>query len=285
MSTGSKRAGDDGGGRGTGDGGRDGDDVDRGHARDRLESMRRTLRTERRRLVDEREAFGAFRTRLSRIDPGQPPTGPFAGSRVVGAAPTRSVSPGLVAVRDAYEETVMSVPHYVEDYDDTYPESLEAEFGAEMAAALTRGAALDPSLKRELARAAGQLRENRDAFVEALDTEASSLSALSDRLPELDAEFEAIANAEFDGMDFGTLDAHRARIEVLRDRCEEDARERQETTHEQRRELRVPGDSPDVPRYLYREQPAQYPILSMLADRIDRLDALRSTVETAMARR
>lgn len=284
MSTGSKRAGDDGGERRKEDA-RIGGSVDPERTRDRLESMRGTLRTERRRLVDERQAFGAFRKRLSEIDPGQPPTGRSAGSRVVGTAPARSVSPGLVAVRDAYEETVMSVPHYAEDYDDTYPESLEAEFGAEMAAALTRGSALDPSLKRELSGAAGRLRENRDAFVGTLDTEASSLSARSDRLLELDAELEGIANAEFGDMDFGALDAHRARIEVLRDRCEEDVRERQETIHEQRRELRVPGDSPDVPRYLYREQSARYPILSMLADRIDRLDALRSTVETAMARR
>lgn len=272
MSTGSKREAND------------GDDGSDDHARAEIAAMRRTLRTERRRVVDEREAFRAFRKRLTDIDAGGTLKRPASPSRLVGTSTVRSTSPGLVAVRNAYEETVMSVPHYVVDYDDTYPESLAAEFGAEMATALTRGVALDPRLKRELRRATERLRAHRASFLDTLDTEAASLEDLADPLLEVTTEIETIAAADFDGMDFGALDAYCARTETLRDRCAEHARERQAVLHRQRRELRVPGDSRDVPRYLYREQSARYPILSMLADRIDRLDELRSTVERAIAR-
>ena len=33
---------------------------------------------------------------------------------------TTSIDTDLVAVRDVYEETVMSVPHYAEDYNQTF---------------------------------------------------------------------------------------------------------------------------------------------------------------------
>jgi len=52
----------------------------------------------------------------ARSEPPAPPARAAGGS-------------GLVAVRDAYQETVMSVPHYEIEYDDTYQRSVAEECG------------------------------------------------------------------------------------------------------------------------------------------------------------
>ncbi|WP_096390388.1 DUF7260 family protein [Halopenitus persicus] len=271
---------------------------------DRLAALRRAVRTERRRVADERQAFNAFRKRLADVESRTaalaPAATPLVGERA------RSVStPGLCAVRDAYEETVMSVPHYVEDYDDTYPESLAAEFGRELSATLTTGTAFDPAIKRELQRAVRDRCEGCAAVLDTLDTEAASLADLRESLPELardlgclendlehlendlehlENDLEHLENDDLEAMGFGALEARHARAGALRDRCETLARERQATIRRQRRDLRVPGETPDVPRYLYDDHEATYPVLATIADLADRTASIRSRIETAIAR-
>ncbi len=177
----------------------------------------------------------------------------------------------------------MSVPHYAEDYDDTYPESLAAEFGRELSATLTAGTAFDPAIKRELQRAIRDRREGCVAVLDTLDTEAASLADLREPLPELARDLDSLAGVDLESLDFGALEAHHARAGALRDRCETLARDRQATIRRQRRDLRVPGETPDVPRYLYADREATYPVLATIADLADRAASFRSRVETAIA--
>ncbi|WP_280535434.1 hypothetical protein [Halopenitus sp. POP-27] len=248
----------------------------------RLATLRRTVRAERRRVVDERQAFDVFRKRLAEIDPRET-TRTSAPTHLVGDAGTSAATPGLCAVRDAYEETVMSVPHYAADYDDTYPESLAAEFGRELSVTLTTGTAFDPAIKRELGRIAGVRRDRRADLLDTLDAEATSLDELGTRLPELARDVDDLVNVDVDGIGFGALEAYHARAGTLRDRCEAVAQGRQAAIRRQRRDLRVPGETRDVPRYLYVDCEATYPVLAMIADLTDRAASFQSRVETAIA--
>lgn len=243
-----------------------------------LAAARRALQTERQRTVDERDALAAFRTRVRAVD-------------AVGASPAReagpgvrtAASPGLTAVRDAYEATVMSVPHYREEYDDPYEASLEAEFGPDVAAALARGTRFDERCKRSVLAKAAEAREQRERFLATLDAERESLTDAEERIHAVLDRVEAAALAD-DDPTFGALDAVRSTLVDLRSECDSLAADRQAAIRRQRRRLWLPRDAPDVPAYLYRDLPATYPVLSVVADLGERVAERRRDVERAMAR-
>jgi hypothetical protein len=276
-----------------------------------IDDAREALRVERRRTVDEREAFRAFRGRLEAIPtesasldgspatgrggPGGPPgisgaggaTGPTAAPGATADAgpgvPAAPPGSGLVAVRDAYVETVMSVPHYEAEYDDTYERSVAAEFGRELACALTRNAAYHPDCERALFDAVDAAIEERERLEERLRTEAESLDRAGSRLATVRREIASLDAAVPEG-DFGALDACRARAGVLLDDCDRIAARRQRVIAAHERELRLDEDAVDLPTYLYGSIDATYPVLAAVGAVGDRLDDLTRRVERAMAR-
>ena len=272
-----------------------------------IRAARATLRVERRRVVDEREAFRAFRDRVSSIPAADGVTrrdAPANGSRAVGGnrphgggtwTPTRGAAvpgSGLAAVRDAYQETVMAVPHYEAEYDDTYERSLAAEFGPELAYALTRTAGFHAEYRRSLLDAVDTAAAERDAFCDALATETESVERAASRLAPVRDEVEAI-DGEVPGRSdsapesaspgFGALDACRARVEALRDDCDRIAARRQRVIADHDRSLALPDDL-DLPTYCYHDLDASYPVLAAIGRTGDRLDALRRRIERAIAR-
>jgi len=282
-----------------------------GGSRATLDDAREALRVERRRTADEREAFRAFRGRLesvstespspggspatSRGGPGTPPgisgSGGVSGATAapdatgdassgVSAAPPGS---GLVAVRDAYAETVMSVPHYEDEYDDTYERSVAAEFGPELAYALTRGAAYHPDCERALFDAVDAAIAERERLEGRLRREAESIDRAGSRLAAVRREIASLDAVVPDG-DFGALDACRARAGVLVEDCDRIAARRQRVIAAHERELRLDEDAVDLPTYLYGSIDATYPVLAAVGAVGDRLDELTRRIESAMAR-
>lgn len=234
-------------------------------------AAREAVRTERRRVVDEREAFETFRRRVGNIAPG---SAPAAGRRVLVGA---SASTSADAVRDAYRATVMSVPHYDEEYDDCLDASLGAEFGPDVTAALDSG--FDARTKRALVTATESAREDRVRFVAALDTEADSLADARVAAEAVLDEVESLAAEARDATDYGTLDALRARLKVVESRCDETAAERQAHLRERHDDLGLPDDFPDFGHYLYADCAGPYPVLAAFADLGDLVRRTRRRVE------
>jgi len=269
-----------------------------------IEDAREAVRVERRRTADEREAFRTFRGRVESIpteaaSPGRSPDGSptsagfggFAGrASGSGAAadsgtggPAGPPGSGLVAVRDAYVETVMSVPHYREEYDDTYERSVAAEFGPELAYALTRSSGYHPEYEPALFDAVDAAIDERDCLVERLGVEAESLDRAGSRLAAIRREIASLDAPVPDG-DFGALDACRARAGVLVEDCDRIAARRQRVIAAHERELRLDDGAVDLPTYVYRSTDATYPVLSAVGAIGDRLNDLTSRIEQAMAR-
>jgi hypothetical protein len=265
-----------------------------------LDEARTALRVERRRTVDEREAFRAFRARVESIPTeaaspgGSPATSGFPG--VAGSAngsggatdagvggPRGPAGSGLVAVRNAYAETVMSVPHYEEEYDDTYERSVAAEFGPELAHALTRSGGYHPEYESALIEAIDAAIEERDRLAERLGVEADSLDRAASRLAAIRSEIDSL-DAAVPENGFGGLDACRARAGVLVEDCDRIAARRQRVIAEHGRTLRLGDDDLDLPTYLYRSTVARYPVLSAVGSIGDRLDGLTRRIERAMTR-
>ncbi|SFH47815.1 hypothetical protein SAMN04488066_10577 [Halorubrum aquaticum] len=257
-------------------------------------AARDALRVERRRTVDEREAFEAFRSRVRGISAEATATtgaGPAAeAGTVTAAAPdpsrlrgtTGTTGPGLVAIRNAYEETVMSVPHYDEEYNDTYERSLAEEFGPELALALTREPTLHERYRSSLLAKTTEAIRRRDELVGIVESESSSVSRAREDLSPIVEEVETVSRREFEAERFGALDAYRARLNVLAGTCDEIAARRQEERIDGERSANVAGIVSDVQAYLYRELPVTYPVLAAVAAVGGRIESVRLDVERAM---
>ncbi len=250
-----------------------------------LEGARETVRVERRRTADERAAFASFRSRLDAI-PATTAAGVTADRRFDGPQPigyeTPRMGTELLAVRDAYQSTVMSVPHYEEEYNDTYAASLAAEFGPELAAALTRESALHEHVRRSVLDQTTAAIETRDEFETVLEREQASVRAASEELRSLDDSVASLGETAVDRLDFGGLDAHRARLEVLERRCDEVATTRQRERVAVEQSMHFDGETDDVQTYLYQDLPVTYPVLAAVAAVGRRIDAVRRDVERAI---
>jgi hypothetical protein len=287
---------------------REGDD-------DRLDRARRALDRERRRTADERDAFDDFHRRVREIESVTAP--PAAGSsaaagRVVGAgAETRTLAGSdrfspetdrLDTVREAYRETVMSVPHFGAEYDEGYAENVAEEFGPELAAALVTGDRFDPLCKRSLLEAVEEGRSRRATLVDALDAEAESLATHRERVASLRTGLAAVTVdgrpvVEFAGHDaaetdtasparsapFDALaDAH-SDLLALREDCDAVAADRQTAIHALAHRLSLSVETADVQSYCYHPLPVTYPVLSAVTALGERVERCQRTVERAMA--
>ena len=261
---------------------------------DVVESVRQSLRAEQNRTEMERDAFKEFATRVTELQPSSTTVSSSAecnavpgGSGAV-ALQSQSVSePGpsdeLGAIRNAYEETVMSVPFYETEYGDTYEESIRAEFGSDIATALTTSNCLSPIAIDVLLAKIEQARSKRDALLETCEREHASVDDAATVLKPIAEELQSVEATTFDDQGFGALEAHRARLLTLADKCEHAATTRQATIHRHRTEYSLPIDAPDICAYLYDEFETAYPILRLCSGLARQIEQCRRQVERGMS--
>lgn len=252
--------------------------VNRDERAELFDAARDCLRTERRRTIDEQEAFRAFERRIRRLDRQGAPAQKGAMDVKLASGSAR----GLRSVRDAYEATVMSVPHYETEYGESFEQHVRVEFGPELAALLTRGTAFDTRARQAILAAASQAQETRETLANALDSEEESFATGTEELLPILDELAEYDPTQFSERSFGTLDAYRARLTVLEDHCETIVDRRQATLVDQRRTLALTIDDPDVPTYVYQNLETTYPIVSTAADALQQIDALGTAVERAL---
>ncbi|MBP1922407.1 hypothetical protein J2751_001415 [Halorubrum alkaliphilum] len=245
-----------------------------------LREATESLDLERRRLVDECQAFKAFRSRINRIPTSKTPTTSTSSKTL--QRQEQVPGTGLVAVRDAYRETVMGVPHYEAEYNDTYPQSLAAEFSPEVAVALTQGSVFTERYNRLLCAKTRESIEEREQFITAVDTERESLTRAADRLRSIAEELQTLGEPPLSDLDYGTLDAYRVRTETLESNCDAIARRRQREHAATSRSLQLDDTLPDVATYLYQDHSVTYPALATVGRLGDRLCDLRESIGREM---
>lgn len=245
---------------------------------ERLDDARQALREERRRVVDEREAFRAFRDDLATRAATTATATPMATKSLDDRQP---IDNSLSRVRRSYERTVMSVPHYDEEYGDTFEESVTVEFGPDVAAAFCSASVFSPPLRQRVATGAAAAVHERSEFLEVLDAEAESVESMRDGLSDLDARLVALDETPLTERGFGECLALYDDLTALADRLDALAAERQQTITAHRRALS--SLVPDVTEFLYEALPVRYPVLATLADARDVLDTAARRVERRLA--
>ncbi len=227
-------------------------------------------------LVDrERTAFRRFVSRLHDVGGEQPVPGETSAGGGPAVATVRESTPseGLRAVRAAYRETVMAVPHYDREYGDTLAESLATELGETLAGHVVDGQVLTPRL-HEAVRAAGErARDNRSGFLRHLERERESLCGVATELNEVESrlvELGARVDEAPTSSHLGTVDDALATLE---ERCTDLANRRQATIHG-RSVGKISGvEGASLLQYLYADHLAT--VTPALSDLADCLDAVR----------
>lgn len=237
-----------------------------------------TIERERKYLESEREAFRILLRRLSDIQPDAEPN-PTAGSgggtttvSMTSTAPAQSRN--LREAREAYRETVMAVPHYESEYDDSLEENLTIECGPSLARRLIVSDDLTPATYSAFVNACKRAREERQRTLQLLKRErdslqrfASALDAIGRDVIEQGTTIESVA-------DTGTLSEIDDRLRALESQCEDLARDRQEQIHE-RSKTDVEGLELGFLEYLYGDLETMTPVLSDLTDCLETIHYYR----------
>jgi len=262
---------------------------------------RSRCREERRRVTDERDAFAEFADRVAELSPsdvagnadaapGGTPAGDAAGrpGSAIGLrgepAGNGGRDPDLDAVVEAYRETVVAVPHFETEYDETVAESLAEELGYDAAVATVSGDALSPGLQAALIARSRRARARRDRLVEAVDEELDALDAAESTLSELDRERRRLLEHLDDAPRHVSFDAVVdvwQRLSALEGRCDEAVERRQDRLRNPPMET---GDGPPFYEYLYDSlSETTHPVLRGFTRLVDDLRSDRRGVERRLA--
>ena len=221
----------------------------------------KAVQEEQKRTRDEREAFTAFidQVKATSSKQSQVKTGPLQSTAglLTPSATTHN------RVQQAYEETVMAVPHYEEEYNDTVAESLAEELGPAVSDAITSGQQFSPVLKQQLVHASRESKRERDAFLKTLETEQCELKrairTLQDMSERLESTFVSLPSELSNGE---LIESHGSLDEAEQD-CAALLSDRQHQRINGHAAIEGPRHSiPDLQSYLYNSLPVTYPVLA-----------------------
>ncbi|MGM0448583.1 MAG: DUF7260 family protein [Methanobacteriota archaeon] len=261
-------------------------------------------RRERRRVLDERDAFESFADRVAQIDTVSVttdttstgvPAGALRGIGSPGGGRRPGSGPGgdnvtLRRVMAAYHDTVLSLPHYRAEYEETAAESLAAELGPDTATALASDGGLSKGAQSALVDRSRRAATARDSLVDAIDEEIGDMSDREAALSSIDRRRRRLLG-HLDGVRSGretdaAIDVWN-RLTELEQECDDLAADRQRSlddpplTHE----TGLNGDR-ERPFYGYLYGPTdgpRYPVLAQIAEVADEIRADRERVGSRIA--
>ncbi|PSQ55945.1 hypothetical protein BRD22_07650 [Halobacteriales archaeon SW_8_68_21] len=258
-------------------------------------------RGEQRRVLDEQDAFEAFADRVAEMDtvpvptestPSGVPAGALGGidSAGNGVSPGGGPSGGDVTLRRvlaAYDDTVLSLSHYRDEYDETAAESLAAELGPDTATALATDGGLSSGAKSALVDRSRRAADARDRLADAIDEEIDELSDRETALSGIDRQRQRLLahlkGVRSDGEADAAVDVWN-RLAELEQECDELAADRQRSLDDP---PLTPGlDDPERTFYDYLYGPTdgpRYPVLAQVAELADQIRADRDCVESRIA--
>ncbi|EMA58684.1 DUF7260 family protein [Halorubrum lipolyticum] len=258
-------------------------------------------RGERRRVLDERDAFEEFADRVSGLDPAPASSTASSLDGPATAVRTASVVNGgngaddvrLRRVLVAYRDTVMALPHYREEYDETVPESLAAELGPDTTAALASNGTLSTGAKSALVRRSRRAVDARESLADAIDAEIDALSRYETDLSRIDRRRRRLLE-HLDGVRGAGTDAAIdvwGRLDELESECDEVAGERQRALDDPPMTVEAPAEAPGDGEdrrpfhgYLYGATDGpRYPVLAQVAEIAGRIRADRDRVASRVA--
>ncbi|SNR23239.1 DUF7260 family protein [Halorubrum vacuolatum] len=257
-----------------------------------LKDAAECCREERRRVVDERDAFEEFSERVESLDPVPANTTFASDGPVVGVhSGTGFHTPNdehRRGVFDSYESTVMALPHYQQEYDETVTESLAAELGVDMVTGLSDGGTFSPALQSAIVTRSRHAAASRAELADAIDVELEELSDTEAELARIDRTrrrlHEHLEGIPERSRTDALIDVYE-RFEGLESECNDLAKARQRSLRDPPMTVDFGGeDAPTFYRYLYGPlERTSHPVLSELTALADRLQRDRDRIVKRIA--
>lgn len=217
-----------------------------------LDQARQCVKREQSSLQTECEAFREFRGTVSRVRPAS-----------THGANTATDTTQLL---DAYRETVMSTPDYEAVYGDSLAESLTAELSASTANTLLSEERISQQQKRDLLLATNRAIEQRERFVERLETERKSLRTIRDEISNIQTTLEELPPCSIQYLPFEEYAEVWGVYEAQLERCNRLLQKRQEwVTERQQLTVNPENETHAFNKYLYGDLETAYPALRSIA--------------------
>lgn len=241
---------------------------------------------ERSRTATEREAFTRFAREIARLDASGAAVqlGPTQGATSAVAASPSPRGRGIEQVRAAYDQTILSMDHFEEEYDEPLSVHMGRELGEEVATAVEQNHQLTPPLKQALVDRAREAARDRDRLISRLDHELESLEAAHEELSAAAESVDEAAERTFEDWNFPELADEWNRLGELESRLSRLHSSRQEAL--QSSEKNGSGlDRPSLNEYLYDGLETSFPVLADAAELLDRVTSLRRRVLLTLTQR
>ncbi|HET7323142.1 MAG TPA: hypothetical protein VFJ06_02295 [Halococcus sp.] len=246
------------------------------HTRSALDA----LTIERERTATERDAFAAFHDRIDAMEVSGADTG---HDRRVGIHSTHDTQPNeqLQCVRESYEELVMNLPHYDDEYHESLTESLANEFCPAVAEALTTSTQFTAPLRSQLLTESQEAKIERTDFLKLLSRESESLQSADETIATIGTDLDTLTAHSLETWERADLTENHERVRAVVADCEAVAKARQATLET----LCVPGPAHadiDLNEYLYQSLSVSYPVLADIADIAETLSREQARIEDAL---
>lgn len=245
---------------------------------------RESCEFERERLVAEYEAFLEFADRVLDVQVApRPDGGRLMGDTFVGAS---QKDRSMERVEEAYRETVMDVPHFDDDYDESLKEHMAADLGPELAAAVADGRPLTPSVQKTIVASAQTAAEDRKVLIDQLEEELSDLDDAEGQLRSISNRFQRTDGEGLVHRTFPELETRWRRLEALEGDCADLLEERQGQLRDRAPDRGTRLQSPTaVSGYLYGDLDVDFPVLSAGTRLLDRVREEKRHTLRALTRR
>ncbi|MFC6976985.1 hypothetical protein ACFQL1_24600 [Halomicroarcula sp. GCM10025709] len=216
----------------------------RHHVVEPISDAQSRVSREREEVAAERSAFESFRTAVSDLRPATATPSNRQRSVVSGDDCLNQVE----RLADAFESTVMSVPHYEAVYGESLSEHMLAELGDFTAAVVDSSTStVTPHQRSALLTAVDCAIDDRTAYADVLDEEATALATAGSAIKEIVESLDDVI----------IQDWYKEEFEV---RLDEIVRDRQSVIHS--RISPSPVDGRSLCMHLYADQPWTFPVLT-----------------------
>jgi hypothetical protein len=246
----------------------------------RIHRARSTVEHERDCVDAERDAFIDFADTVEAMEVSKP-----LMSETPPLVETTAHEAQLQTIQDTYRATIMAVPDFDEEYGETLPEHLAAEFGEDVAEAVVAGKHFGDPLKQTLVSKARAEAEKRENFLEGLRTELTSIKDALSRLQDTTDTIDKITEPELLQTSFTALYELDRELRLKHHHCEQLLADRQRDIHQANLQGSLSDESFFLQKYLYQDHDATFPILTTTLELVQHLRDNQSAVTRSISRR
>lgn len=224
----------------------------------------------------ELDAFERFEERIRRLPCVT--HAQSATSMAGGVLTAPSSAPPTRKLKHTYQSTVMSVPHYESEYDDTFEESVRTEFDEPVCQVLFGRVAFTPLAKSRLIGASENARHNRSELLDDLGREREELTAAVERFETWLTELDGI-RCRVSRWNDCEASTELERIDRLQEKCDVLSSKRQRSLHRRSGAFSHRRGPDTFAQYLYDGMSVTMPVLADVSEIGERLNDERNRIQ------